>query len=62
MHYDTPNRIIGLTHGILFILYTYMAFSLQKQQNWNNKQLTVIMVCSVIPFGTFWMEKKYLRS
>ncbi len=62
MDYHTPNKIIGMSHGVLFVLYIFMAYSLQKQQNWTNKQLLIIMACSVIPFGTFWMDKKYLKA
>ncbi|WP_281753021.1 DUF3817 domain-containing protein [Neptunitalea chrysea] len=61
MDYHTPNKIIGMLHGILFILYVFMAFSLKNEQNWNTKQFFIIMLCSVIPFGTFWMDRKYLR-
>lgn len=57
----TPNLIFGFTHGILFVLYVFMVISLKKDQNWNLKQTGIIMVCSVIPFGTFWMDRKYLR-
>lgn len=62
MHIEGPNKVIGMLHGILFVLYVFMAFSLQKQNSWNMKQLATILICSVIPFGTFWMDRKYLRA
>lgn len=62
MQIEGPNKVIGMLHGILFVLYVFMAFSLKKQNNWNIKQLATILICSVIPFGTFWMDRKYLRA
>ncbi|SFU72251.1 integral membrane protein [Pustulibacterium marinum] len=61
-HIEWPNKIVGMAHGILFVLYVFMAFSFKKQQNWNLKDLAIILLCSVIPFGAFWMERKYLKS
>lgn len=57
-----PNKFIGMAHGVLFVLYVMMAFSLQKQNNWNNKTLALILACSIIPFGTFWMDRRYLKA
>lgn len=60
MDFHMPNKIVGMLHGVLFVLYVFMAISLKKDENWTIKQTAVILVCSVIPFGTFWMDKKYL--
>lgn len=59
--YPQANKIIGMLHGVLFIAYVVMVFMLQPEQKWKWKDTLVILACSVIPFGTFWMEKKYLR-
>lgn len=34
-----PNKFIGMAHGVLFVLYVMMAFSLQKQNNWNKQDI-----------------------
>jgi len=57
-----PNKIIGTAHGILFIAYIVFAIFLKVEKNWDLKKTAIILACSVIPFGTFWMEKKYLRT
>lgn len=57
-----PNRIIGMTHGVLTIAYIAMAFLMKEHQKWNTKTLAIVILCSFIPFGTFWMDKKYLRN
>jgi integral membrane protein len=54
-------KILGMPHGILFMLYVVLAFMLKKEMNWDNKTLGIVLVASVIPFGTFYIDKKYLR-
>ena len=63
-HYqDNPEyvKLLGMPHGILFMLYLAIAFVLRKEMNWNNKTFAIILLCAVIPFGTFYVDKKYLR-
>ena len=53
---------IGMSHGILFIAYLYLAFMIKEKQNWNIKDLMIIILGSLIPFGAFYIEKKYLKN
>lgn len=57
-----PNKVIGMAHGFLFLGYIVMAIMMKEKMKWNNKTLGIVLLCSVIPFGTFWMDKKYLRD
>ena len=68
MLFIKPNNIdlyksllypIGMSHGILFIGYVLLAFVLRKPQNWDFKTFSIIQLASLIPFGTFYVEKKY---
>lgn len=52
---------IGMSHGVLFIGYILMAFLLKKAQKWNYFHFGIILLASLLPFGTFYMERKYLR-
>lgn len=54
-------KLLGMPHGILFMAYVIFAFMLKKDMNWNGKQLAEILLASIIPFGTFYIEKKYLK-
>ena len=54
-------KALGMPHGILFILYIALALFIQKKMEWNKKNLIVIMVASIIPFGTFYIDYKYLQ-
>ena len=51
-----------MAHGLLFIGYIIMAIMLKYEQNWTGKKFRIVAVASIIPFGTFYVEKKYLRN
>lgn len=53
---------IGMAHGLLFVAYVVMALMLKFEYNWSARKLTIILLASVLPFGTFYVEKKYLRD
>jgi len=55
-------RIVGMTHGLLFVGYIILAIFLKYEENWNAKKSAIICFASVVPFGTFYIEKKYLRN
>jgi integral membrane protein len=58
--YKTLLYPIGMSHGVLFIGYILLAFLLKKAQNWNITVFGIILIASLLPFGTFYIEKKYL--
>ena len=60
--YHTIVRPFGMAHGVLFIGYVILAFLLRKSQNWDLKTFGIILIASFIPFGTFYIEKKYLEN
>jgi integral membrane protein len=55
-------QVIGMAHGVLFLLYIMFAVILKTEQNWDVKNFIIICLASVVPFGTFWVEKKYLSK
>lgn len=52
---------VGMAHGLLFIAYIIMAIMLKFEEDWSAKKLAIISAASIIPFGTFYIERKYLR-
>ena len=54
-------KLLGMPHGILFMLYIVLAIVLKKEMKWDAKNLVIILLCAIIPFGTFYVDKKYLR-
>ncbi len=61
--FDTPVfvKIFGMMHGILFITYIIMAIWLKINENWNFKKFLIISLAAIVPFGTFYIEKKHLN-
>ncbi len=57
----TYVRLLGMPHGVLFIAYVVLAFILKPKLQWNNKTFAIILLASLIPFGTFYIDKKYLK-
>ena len=59
---DIPQAvsIVGMIHGILFVIYVLGAFLMKSKLNWNYSILAVVLLCSVIPFGPFYAERKYV--
>ena len=55
-------KMLGMPHGILFIGYILLAFFIKPDFKWDNKTFLIILAASVIPFGTFYIDKKYLKS
>jgi integral membrane protein len=54
-------KMLGMPHGLLFIGYVILAFLLKSSYKWNNKTFLIVLVASIIPFGTFYIDKKYLK-
>ena len=55
-------KLLGMPHGLLFVGYIILAFLLKKEERWNNTELFIVLICSVLPFGTFYIDKKYLKK
>ncbi|MCC7460645.1 MAG: DUF3817 domain-containing protein [Proteobacteria bacterium] len=53
-------KMVGMSHGILFILYILGAIMLFSEENWSGKKLGLAFILSCVPFGTFIFERKYL--
>ncbi len=62
--YEQPIfvKTIGMAHGLLFIGYILLAIMLKIEEKWEIKKFAIICIASIIPFGTFYIEKKYLRN
>jgi integral membrane protein len=56
-----PNFIVGSIHGFLFIVFCLLVVVAALNFKWDTKKTGILLLSSLIPFGTFWSEKKYLR-
>lgn len=59
---DSYVKMLGMPHGILFMLYIVLAIMLKVPEKWSAKTLAIILVASILPFGTFYVDKKYLQG
>ena len=88
-------KLLGMPHGILFILYILLALILKHPKTWNKvvynfnplvllplfaslfvnlkvnthkvpkwnlKDLIIILIASILRFGTFYVDRKYLKN
>jgi integral membrane protein len=60
--YKTLLYPIGMAHGILFMSYVVLAFVIYKKQKWTLIELIIVQLASLLPFGTFYIEKKYVNN
>ena len=61
--YDKPEmvKIVGMAHGVLFIAYILLVIIVRQLLNWNFKQTFIALIASVLPFGTFYADKKLFK-
>ena len=57
-----PVSIIGMAHGVLFIAYILLVIQVKILHRWSIGKALLAMFASIIPFGTFYVEKKWLRE
>jgi integral membrane protein len=63
--FDNPAfvKLMGSIHGSLFLLFLFNTLSVGVEQNWKFKEITwkVLLAC-IIPFGTFYIDRKILSK
>jgi integral membrane protein len=57
-----PNYIVGLAHGILFVLYIVLLLQVSFLHRWSIIKMLMAFLASLIPFGTFYAEKVLFRQ
>ncbi len=61
MDMKEPNYIVGLLHGILFVSYGFWTFLVYNQYNLSVKKAILLLISSLLPFGTFVSDSKILK-
>lgn len=59
---DLYVKLLGMPHGLLFIMYLILAYLVKDKNSWNLKEFSIIILASIFPFGTFYVEWKYLSK
>ena len=52
-----PVRIVGMLHGILFILYVILLVQAAIHYKWAFRKTALAFLLSLVPFGTFFLER-----
>lgn len=58
---DDYVKLLGMPHGILFLLYVFLVFVIYQDMKWSTKAIIIILLASIIPFGTFYVDNKYIK-
>ena len=56
-----PNKYVGYAHGVLFIAYIILAALFWFQKKWSIKRGFILVIASLLPFATFYVDAKYLK-
>ncbi len=57
---DVLVKLLGMPHGILFVAYVILALAIRSLLDWDLKTTFIVLIASILPFGTFYINKKYL--
>ena len=55
-------KLLGMPHGLLFVAYIALAFLIKPEFKWTLKEFGIVLVAAIIPFGTFYIDRKYLKA
>ena len=58
---DQWVKLLGMPHGILFVVYIIMSCLIKVEKNWNSIDFLTVLACSIVPFGTFYVDRKFLK-
>jgi len=50
-------KIVGMAHGILFILFCILLAKAWQDAKWSAYESALFFIASLIPFGTFYTDK-----
>jgi integral membrane protein len=60
---DSPGavRVVGMAHGVLFVLYVLAALHAASEHNWSFKRTALVLAASLVPAGPFIADAKLLK-
>lgn len=57
-----PVRVVGMIHGVLFILFVLIALEASLKYKWTFSRTAIVLISCVIPFATFYIDAKILSK
>ena len=58
MGFAIATKIVGMAHGALFMWFLYALYMSASEQKWGSKFSIIAFTASLVPFGTFFLDKK----
>ena len=58
MGFAIATKIVGMVHGGLFVWFLYALYNATLEQKWGAKFTILAFISSLIPFGTFFLNKR----
>lgn len=58
----TPNKVLGMIHGVLFIAYLFYMMQVKAEKSWSLKLTFWAFMASLLPFGTFVLDAQVLKK
>ena len=61
---DMPLAVkyVGWAHGVLFVAYIAFGGLAALKAKWSIQFSAVAFIASLVPFGTFWLDKKLAKD
>jgi integral membrane protein len=56
-HNKTPEAIVGMLHGYLYIVYLIVAFEITVKLKVPPLRMVLILLAGTVPFGAFFAER-----
>jgi integral membrane protein len=57
-----PVSIVGMAHGVLFLLYIWAAIQAALEHDWTWKRTLLVLVASLLPAGPFVIDARILKE
>jgi integral membrane protein len=55
-------RVVGLLHGVLFVLFVLAVFEAVGSLRWSAKEVGLALLASLLPFGTLLLDRRLRRQ
>lgn len=56
-HNEAYVKMLGMPHGMLFVGYIIIAYLLKDHFKWDNKTFLKVCALSIVPLGTFFVNR-----
>ncbi|MGB0429039.1 MAG: DUF3817 domain-containing protein [Bacteroidia bacterium] len=61
--FEIPQAVslVGMAHGVLFVGYMVFLYMVWREEKWKFTKAVLGFIVSLLPFGTFWFDKKHCQ-